>query len=84
MYQIPDGYKQALEEFIKEQLKKGYIRHSKSPYASPLFFVKKKNGKPRSCYGSNPIIIFSHDGQLGGMSPRVVPCLLYKYGHILS
>ena len=46
-YQISDGYKQALEEFIKEQLKKGYICHSKSPYASPLFFVKKKNGKPR-------------------------------------
>ena len=46
-YQLPDGYKQALEEFIKEQLKKGYIRHSKSPYASPLFFIKKKNGKPQ-------------------------------------
>jgi hypothetical protein len=38
---------QALEDFIKEQLKKGYIRPSKSPYASPLFFVQKKDGKPR-------------------------------------
>jgi hypothetical protein len=46
-YQIPDGYMQALEDFIKEQLKKGYIHPSKSPYVSPLFFVQKKDGKPR-------------------------------------
>jgi hypothetical protein len=46
-YRIPDGYMQALEDFIKEQLKKGYIRPSKSPYASPLFFIKKKDEKPR-------------------------------------
>src|SRR6202521_6024856 len=38
---------QVLEDFITEQLKKGYIRPSISPYASPLFFVKKKDRKPR-------------------------------------
>jgi hypothetical protein len=38
---------QALEDFIKEQLKKGYICPFKLPYASPLFFVRKKDGKPR-------------------------------------
>src|ERR1700692_228723 len=47
VYQIPDAYVQVLEDFITEQLKKGYIRPSKSPYASPLFFVTKKDGKPR-------------------------------------
>jgi len=31
--------------FLDEQLKKGYIRLSKSPYASPFFFIKKKDGK---------------------------------------
>ncbi len=36
---------QALTEFLNEQLKKGYIRPSKSPYASPFFFIKKKDGK---------------------------------------
>ena len=37
----------ALQDFLKEQLSKGYVRLSKSPYASPFFFVKKKDGKLR-------------------------------------
>ena len=36
---------EALNKFINEQLLKGYIEPSKSPYASPFFFVKKKDGK---------------------------------------
>jgi len=35
----------ALTEFLNKQLQKGYIRPSKSPYASPFFFIKKKDGK---------------------------------------
>ena len=35
----------ALEEFIWEQYAKGYIRPSKSPYTSPFFFIKKRDGK---------------------------------------
>ena len=35
----------ALLEFLIDHLEKGYIRVSKSPYASPFFFVKKKDGK---------------------------------------
>ena len=37
----------ALQKFIAENLEKGYIHQSKSPYAFPFFFIKKKN-----CYGS--------------------------------
>ena len=37
----------ALDKFIDEHLLKGYIEPSKSPYASPFFFVKKKDGKLR-------------------------------------
>ena len=37
----------ALEEFIREQYAKGYIQPSKSPYASPFFFIKKRDGKLR-------------------------------------
>ena len=37
----------ALDEFIDEQLAKGYIRPSISPYASSFFFIKKKDGKLR-------------------------------------
>ena len=34
----------ALQMFITENLEKGYIRQSKSPYTFPFFFIKKKNG----------------------------------------
>jgi hypothetical protein len=37
----------ALEKFLDEMVGKGYIRPPKSPYASPFFFVKKKDGKLR-------------------------------------
>jgi len=37
----------ALKEFLKKQLEKGYIRPSKSPYAAPFFFIKKKSGELR-------------------------------------
>ena len=33
--------------FINEHLEKGYITESNSPYASPFFFRKKKDGKLR-------------------------------------
>ena len=34
-------------KFINEQLRKGYIRLSKSSQMAPVFFVGKKNGKKR-------------------------------------
>jgi hypothetical protein len=36
-----------LDAFIKEHVETGRIRPSKSPWASPFFFVKKKDGKLR-------------------------------------
>ena len=38
-----------LDKFIDKNLAKGYIRPSKSPMASPFFFVSKKDGKLRPC-----------------------------------
>jgi hypothetical protein len=35
----------ALENFVDKMIGNGYIWPSKSPYASPFFFVKKKDGK---------------------------------------
>jgi len=34
-------------EFIKKQLRKGYIRPSESPQTALVFFVWKKDGKKR-------------------------------------
>ena len=33
-----------LDQFLKENLETGQIRLSKSPMASPVFFIKKKDG----------------------------------------
>lgn len=37
------------DEFIEENLRKGYIRQSNSPQVSPFFFVGKKDGDLRPC-----------------------------------
>ena len=47
IYPLSPLEKEALQEWIREQLSKGYIRESKSPQASPFFFVGKKDGKLR-------------------------------------
>ena len=44
IYPMTQGEKESLAKFIEEQLTKGYICPSKSPYSSPFFFIKKKNG----------------------------------------
>ena len=47
VYPLTQVEQKTLEEFIQEHSKKGYIRPLKSPYASPFFFIKKKDGKLR-------------------------------------
>ena len=47
IYALTQTEQKAMEDFLKEHLKKGYIRPSKSRYAAPFFFVKKKDGKLR-------------------------------------
>ncbi len=34
---------------LKKLLAKGYIKHGKSPYGAPFFFVHKKDGTLRMC-----------------------------------
>jgi len=36
-----------VQSFIEDQLRKRYIRPTKSPQTSPVFFVGKKNRKKR-------------------------------------
>ena len=47
IYSLTQPKQKALKEFIKDHMKKGYICLSKTPYASPFFFIKKKDGKLR-------------------------------------
>ena len=45
IYTLTQDEQKALQEFIKEHVKKGYICLLKSPYATPFFFIKKKDGQ---------------------------------------
>ena len=47
IYPLSLGEQEKLDNYIKENLEKGYIRPSKSQYSSPFFFVGKKDGKLR-------------------------------------
>jgi hypothetical protein len=47
VYPMPVNEQAELDQFLEENLKKGYIVPSKSPMSSPVFFIKKKDGKLR-------------------------------------
>ena len=49
LYPLSVKEREAADEFIDENLCSGKIRPSKSPQASPFFFVKKKDGGLRPC-----------------------------------
>jgi hypothetical protein len=44
-YNLTPAEQNELDKFLKENLKKGYIRRSQSPMASPFFFVSEKDRK---------------------------------------
>jgi len=47
VYPLSREEREEVREFVKEQLRKEYIRPSKSPQTAPVFFVGKKDGKKR-------------------------------------
>jgi len=47
VYPLSREEREEVCEFIKRQLRKGYIRPSKLPQMALVFFVGKKNGKKR-------------------------------------
>lgn len=49
MYPLSPKEQGKLDEFLEDNLRKGYIRPSQSPMASPFFFVGKKDGSLRPC-----------------------------------
>ena len=44
VYLLSRNEREEVQQFIQDHLRKGYIRPSKSPQTSPVFFVGKKDG----------------------------------------
>jgi hypothetical protein len=44
VYPLSPLEQKELDAFLKENLETGHIQSSKSPMASPVFFIKKKDG----------------------------------------
>ncbi|SJL08342.1 uncharacterized protein ARMOST_11705 [Armillaria ostoyae] len=47
VYPLNRSEQEQLDKFLDENLESGWITESKSPFASPFFFVKKKDGSLR-------------------------------------
>jgi len=45
LYPMSPTEQQEVRDFVDNQLKKGYIRPTKSPQTFPVFFIPKKDGK---------------------------------------
>ena len=49
IYNLSETELQVLKDYIDENLRKGFIRPSSSPFGSPVLFVKKPDGSLRLC-----------------------------------
>ena len=47
IYPLSKVEREEIQDFVKDQLRKGYIRLSKLPQTSLVFFVPKKDGKKK-------------------------------------
>jgi len=69
IYPLFKDEREEVQKFVKDQLRKRYIRPSKSPQMSPVFFVEKKDGSKRIVIVSQTS--FSHISINSSMIPTV-------------
>ncbi|CAG2200883.1 unnamed protein product [Mytilus edulis] len=71
---VPLAYAEAEKEAIIELQKKGIIRESSSPWASPIVLVKKKNGKMRPCIDFRRVNLVTRNVSAFPL-PRITDCI---------
>jgi hypothetical protein len=59
VYPLAPNEQAELDEFIQENLASGRIHPSKSPMASPVFFIKKKDGTLRLVQDYRALNVFT-------------------------
>ena len=72
IYRLMEVELQTTQDFIKDKLAKGYIEESNSPYASPLFYQAKKDGK------LHPIMDYKALNSWTIRDTYPLPLILYK------
>ena len=70
MYLLSRKEREEVYVFIEEQLRKEYIRLSKSPQMAPIFFIEKKDGKKHMVQDC----MYLKSGQLR----IIILCLLFQ------
>ena len=70
----PKAFEAEEEEIIEKQLKAGVIQESTSPWASPLVFVRKKDGTTRCCVDYRLVNKVTEDSA-AWVLPKVGDCL---------
>src|SRR6266702_1980057 len=72
----------AVQKFLNSELEKGYIRESKSPYASSFFFIKKKDSKLRPVQDYrkiNALIVMIRTLRVMGLVPPQYVITSYRF-----
>jgi len=65
-----------LPKFLKEHMAWGIIQPSKSPYTTPFFFIKKKNGKLQPVQDYQPVNAWTIKNRYPlPLIPQLINCL---------
>ena len=82
-WSLPLPKLRALTELVQEQLQKGYIVPSTSPWNSPVFVIKKQSGKWRLLHDLRKINAVMED--MGALQPGLPsPTMIPHNSHLLK